>query len=499
LSLRQYNWDEIWLPWWAVVLVIVAAVAIIQLPLLYAVSIVLLSALFVSTLIQPLIGLGVALIAGPMGAYENIVLGSLPIESGQLLFFVAVAGWLVRGVLDRRIIIHRAAINTPLAIFIAIAALTLLDAVSVAFGIKELVKWLELAIAMLMVVDLSLDRSESGESSGENDQFVVNRQKTRTVLAILLIAGVSQAIIGIWQFGIRGEGPDHFVILDRFYRAFGTFMQPNPFGGFMAVTASLAIGTLAGLVMDLVNRRRERATVSLSQWAWFGFIAVCAALSSMALLMSWSRGAWLGFAAAMAVFLFFFPKRLWKGILLLSMLALMFFASLQLDIMPQSIIARFGSLGTDQQIGDVRGELVTIENYAVVERLAHWQAGFNMARENLATGVGFGNYERAYPDYALMNWPFALGHAHNYYINLLAEVGVVGTLAYLLLWAVIFIQAIRILRHSNWPVRGIALGLIAAWTAITVHHAVDKLYVNNMFIYFGVMLGLQQVLDIQND
>jgi len=44
-----------------------------------------------------------------------------------------------------------------------------------------------------------------------------------------------------------------------------------------------------------------------------------------------------------------------------------------------------------------------------------------------------------------------------------------------------------------------ALGLLAAWTAISVHHVVDKLYVNNMFIYFGVMLGLQQVLDKQND
>jgi O-antigen ligase len=122
-----------------------------------------------------------------------------------------------------------------------------------------------------------------------------------------------------------------------------------------------------------------------------------------------------------------------------------------------------------------------------------------MARENLLTGVGFGNYERAYAEYSLLNWPIALGHAHNYYINILAEVGVIGAMAYLLFWVVIFIQVIRILRHSEWPQRGMALGLVAAWTAISVHHATDKLYVNNMFIYFGVMLGLQQVLDIRSD
>ncbi len=484
---------------WPVALAILIAIGIAQLPLWYAVALILISSLLILTLIQPLFGLGIALIAGPLGAYENIVFGNLPLESGQLLFFVAVAGWLARGVLDRRIIVHRTAINLPLAIFILVASLTLLDAVSLAFGIKELVKWLELAIAMFMVVDLSLDRSKTGDSGQEIDRFVPSKSKTRAVLAILLIAGVSQAIIGIWQFGIRGEGPDHFVILDRFYRAFGTFMQPNPFGGFVAVSASLAIGTLAGLVMGFIAIRRKRATQPLSEWVWFGFVAICALLSLMALLMSWSRGAWLGFAAAMVVLVLFLPKRRWIGILLLILIMVLFIVTIQLDIMPQSILARAGSLGADLQIGDVRGEFVTIENYAVVERLAHWQAGLNMATENLWTGVGFGNYERAYADYALLNWPIALGHAHNYYINVLAEVGAVGAVAYVLLWVIIFVQVIRILRRSEWPQRGLALGLMAAWTAISVHHAFDKLYVNNMFIYFGVMLGLQQILDIQND
>jgi O-antigen ligase len=55
-----------------------------------------------------------------------------------------------------------------------------------------------------------------------------------------------------------------------------------------------------------------------------------------------------------------------------------------------------------------------------------------MARQRPALGVGFGNYEAAYPQYRLMSWPFALGHAHNYYLNLLSETGVAGLAAYLL-------------------------------------------------------------------
>ena len=43
----------------------------------------------------------------------------------------------------------------------------------------------------------------------------------------------------------------------------------------------------------------------------------------------------------------------------------------------------------------------------------------------------------------------------------------------------------------------IALGLLAAWTAVAVHHLVDKLYVNNIYIHLGVMFGLLQLLEWQ--
>jgi O-antigen ligase len=118
-----------------------------------------------------------------------------------------------------------------------------------------------------------------------------------------------------------------------------------------------------------------------------------------------------------------------------------------------------------------------------------------MARDHLWWGVGFGNYEPAYSDYALINWPYPLGHAHNYYLKLLAETGVVGLLAYGGLWTAVFGQAIRILKQHDGLKRGIVLGLLAAFAALAVHHLVDKLYVNNIYIHLGVMLGLLQLLD----
>jgi O-antigen ligase len=316
---------------------------------------------------------------------------------------------------------------------------------------------------------------------------------------MLLIAGLSQAFIGIWQFALRGEGPDHFMILDRFYRAFGTFQQPNPYGGYMGLTASLAIGATIGMLLLQLRKLQQRQIGRPAEWLWLLFFGVCALFASMGLVMSWSRGAWIGFAAGTAATLVFLPRKRLVGLSFLTLSILLLLVGLRFNLIPSSLSSRLIGFSEDLQVGDVRGIHITTENYAVVERLAHWQAGADMARQNLLLGVGFGNYEPAYEDYATLNWPHPLGHAHNYYLNILAESGIMGAIIYLSLWAVIFVQVIRLIGFLDWPHRGIALGLLAAWTALSVHHIFDKLYVNNLFIFLGAMLGIQQVLTTEDD
>ncbi len=153
-----------------------------------------------------------------------------------------------------------------------------------------------------------------------------------------------------------------------------------------------------------------------------------------------------------------------------------------------------GGFRDEFTLGDVRGVDINDANFSVLERLAHWQAATDMARDDLWTGVGFGNYEAAYADYMLINFTAALGHAHNYYLNLLAEVGLPGLLAYMFFWLAVMGQSVWLIRRLAWPERGVAVGLLAAWVALAVHHLVDKLYVNNIYVHLGVMLGLLQLL-----
>ena len=469
------------------------------LPLTTALSIFAATAIVLLALIQPLTALALALIAGPFGALENVILGGLSLDSGQLLLLLALAAWIGRLLISRRVDLPRTPLKIPILLFLAVAALSLLAAPDLLLGFTEIIKWLEIATVMLMVADLG---NEIG-SDKSGDAQAAPLPGIWWVLLMLFAAGLSQAVIGIWQFMFRGEGPEHFLVLGRFYRAYGTFEQPNPFGGFMNLTALLALGVLIGLLMYWLQggiatqdqKVSDRRLTFMRSLLLFVAASVVAAATLLGLLFSWSRGAWMGFLAGLTIMVVSWPRRLRYGVLLLMLAAVGFLFLYQSRLLPATVADRVSGFAADLTFGDVRGVDINDENYAVLERLAHWQAALDMAGDRPYLGIGFGNYGAAYADYRLLNWPDALGHAHNYYLNILAETGVLGLAAYLLLWAAIFWQTFRVLQREDWPLRGIALGLLGVWTAITIHHAVDKLYVNNIYIHLGVLLGLLQLVD----
>ncbi len=441
--------------------------------------------LFILIFRYPILGLGLTLMAGPWGAIESLFLGARPLDSGQLLLFLTLAAWLVRGLYRRQIVIPRASFFFPLFLFVGIAFISILDAPSFQFGLQEIIKWIEIWLVLVLVIS-------------EASQFQSKKQYIQIVVSLFLIVGFVQGLIGVWQFGLRGTGPAHFAILGNFYRAYGSFEQPNPFGGLMHITALLALGTLTAflpqiwqLLTKVTNQVRSKKAFILPETPWFAlFLLVCGGTAVLALLFSWSRGAWLGFAAGIAAVGFYVPKNRWIGFISLTGISVLLLMAFQLNLVPDSISQRLVGFVSDFQLGDVRGVDINDSNYSVLERLAHWQAAVDMARDQLWLGVGFGNYEPAYASYALINWPDALGHAHNYYLNILAETGIIGLSAYLFFWIAVLVKTIRGVHNYSGFYRGVLLGLLGCWVAISVHHLVDKLYVNNLYIQLGVLLGL---------
>ena len=470
---------------------IAVAILIAILPLPIAAGLVGIGAAVILAIINPLSGLGLALLLGPFGALEAIVFGPTLLDSGQVALMLTFAAWIGTGLARRRLRIPHTYFNIPWLLFVLIATLSLLDAYSVTLGLVELLKWLEIGLIVWLILDMASDpeRRPGGYAA-----------VMRLILVMLLFAGLIQALIGIWQFGLRGDGPEHFLVLGRFYRAYGTFEQPNPFGGYMNLVAFTGLGLLLGLLVAWWGGKREGANNGFlrPRGAWIALASVAAGASSLAVVLSWSRGAWLGFLAGAAVLALFSTRRIAAGLVLMAAALALAVGGLMIGVMAgigpaEAVTERLGGFREEFTLGDVRGVDINDANYSVIERLAHWQAATGMARDDLWTGTGFGNYAAAYSDYDLINFPDALGHAHNYYLNLLAEVGVPGLLVYLLFWVIIIGQSIWLAQRAAWPERGIIVGLLAAWTALAVHHLVDKLYVNNIYVHLGAMIGLLQL------
>ena len=163
-------------------------------------------------------------------------------------------------------------------------------------------------------------------------------------------------------------------------------------------------------------------------------------------------------------------------------------------LLPSAISERLADAGTLLDIRDVRGVPINDANYALIERQAHWQAALNMLTEQPWTGVGFSNYQPVYEQYRLLNWPMPLGHAHNIYLNVAAETGLIGLGLYLLLWISIFGLTFRTIRRARGIERAIAIGLMGAWVYLGTHMLVDNLYVNNTHLMIGALLGLLVVV-----
>jgi len=466
-------------------LALAAGLLLIRLTPLGGVLFVLLAVGGVATAVEPLAGLVIMLFLAPLWAYLRAEVPQVPAQIAQIFFALTMAVWLARGLAlrDVRLGEHKVLLlQIPLFTFVGAALLSLWNAVELpVYGVMEFAKWVQIVLLFFFV-----------------NQHLTP-QRLPWLLGVLLAVGLFQAGVGVWQFGLRGEGPEHFAILDGdFYRAYGTFEQPNPYAGFLGLLAPLALGvTAVALQAKLVNwyigklgnRQSSHQCTNLPIYQLL-FVGSAALAMLAALGMSWSRGAWMGFGAAVAAMAFALPRKARWGLLVVAVLVVAGLGLYAAGLMPASVEARLTDFAEYVQFEDVRGVGINDANYAVIERQAHWQAALEMWRYNLWTGVGFGCYEPAYRSFALINWPIALGHAHNYYLNIAAETGLIGLVAYLFLWGIVFWHTWRATRRANGLLRGLAIGLLGTWTHLSVHHLFDNLYVNNVHLYIGVLFGL---------
>jgi len=407
----------------------------------------------VATLVRPQFGVLLLVPAVPFGALRQVRLGVMNVGAAEVLVLLVLAAWLMRMVARREIRWQWPPLSLPLLAFVGVLLLSTLEAVSLPHSAKEVVKWLEVLALYLFIAN-------------EFDE-----RWSKALIFVVLGTGALAALHGIYQFLFQ-VGPEDFVLFGRFMRASGTFEQPNPYGGYLGLTLPLAVGLVGAAIVPMGQR--------VKGW-WLAWAAGCGALMLAALVMTWSRGAWLGFGAALAAMVLAVVARSGRAAVLgtvFALLAAYILLAGGLTRLPPAIGQRFGDFGPYLGLTDVRGVEVTDANFAVLERMAHWQSALDMWTDRPWLGVGIGNYEPVYGRYALPLWPLRI----------------LGLAAYLFLWGAALLSAWRVTRQTSGWVWGVALGILGLLVHLSLHNLFDNLYVHAMYLQVALLLALLPIL-----
>ena len=285
------------------------------------------------------------------------------------------------------------------------------------------------------------------------------RERLSVLAAFLVIYGLAMAIFALVQ---------HFTWDGRFYwlrptqatSAFGPFANHNHFAGYMELLISLPLA--------LAIARAGRIEIRL-------LYLFSAAMMGVAAVASLSRGGMISLAAGIMFVAFMSVRlRLEKR----SSKTAMFFSQALVMIAIISVIAAgIIWIGADPIIQRVK-QAQTADNSPVRETFFSsrgwvWRDTVSMIRANPVLGVGIGAYETAFPIYSESDGSLRVPQAHNEYLQVIADAGVVGGVLALWFIAAIFRTVSRGMHSRDPLMAALALGSGGGIFAILVHSIFD--------------------------
>ncbi len=398
----------------------------------------------------------------------------------EIILALGLVVWLLQMLTRGQVIIPATPLPWPFLLFLGGVGLSWLDALSIGASLVETAKWVEMLALYLFIVALLPVRH------------------IPWVIAVLLLTGVAQAGLGLYQF-IFKVGPPGFLLFDgRFLRAYGTFAQPNPYAGYLGLllplALSLAIWSLSNLRFRFAHLRRIYDLRFTRSQIFYG---LSFGLLLTALFATQSRGAWAGFAVAAVVTVAARSKQTALAVGMAAMMAVLagLVGSFDWGVAGTSAVTqRLVDAAAVVTIDDISTIEVNDANFATIERLAHWQTAREMWRDHPWLGVGFGNYAVVYPAYAVGRWLDPLGHAHNYWLNIGAEVGLVGIIVYAIFWILTFRVSLLALQIADSFQRAVAAGGLGILVHLQIHSLFDNLYVQGMYLHVTIILALISII-----
>ena len=275
----------------------------------------------------------------------------------------------------------------------------------------------------------------------------------QTVRVLLYVVVASETVVAVWvpMAALASGGPGGKVVA-------------TPFGETNLNILACGLATVGATALGLVTSTRRFAPKLL--------LSVAVLLCTVALVVTRSRGAWMGFAIAV---LYILVRT--RSLALMLLVAVAGLGLTMSDLLRSMLASRAAETSASDP--------------SLFGRYVLWYFAWRISKANLVFGVGMDNFRYVKHFYGYPA-PWALSrafNAHNLYLEVLADLGVVGFVAFFFLSGKAVVSSWRAARHG--AARDLGLGLSAGFIACAVHGLVESVMFNpGIFALLGVFVGL---------
>lgn len=282
------------------------------------------------------------------------------------------------------------------------------------------------------------------------------------VATSLAIGAAFVCLWGILQFKFFGtvqrEWVDADVSSQISARAYSVFMNPNVFAEYIVL--------LTPIVVSLFWAHKD----GFKKFVFLGITG----LLLLSLMLTFSRGGILSVGVSALVFLFFNYRPL---------IALAIpFALLGINFLPESIQNRILSI-------------TNVKDSSTSYRFKIWSITKDVVKDHPQVGVGFGHkpFKETFETY-IRSMP--IFHAHNTYLEVMAEGGYTGFITFMVVVIVCLIQTLRVIYNTQSKnIKTFACGVLASISGILVHGMFeDIIYINRIIMMIWIVLALSTSL-----
>lgn len=294
-----------------------------------------------------------------------------------------------------------------------------------------------------------------------------SRDQNFSMIRHLLLTSLVVSVYGIFQFFFIPYTDPYWLDKSLYSkitsRAFATLYNPNVLGSYLII-----IIAVAATGFQIAESKYNKVITAL---------ILLAAYPCM--ILTYSRGAWLGAAVSILIILIFNQK---KSYVLVGLAITAILAFWQYETVASRLNLEFLLSDSSQMF-----------------RWPLWKLALKIFAQHPVFGVGLGSFGFSVPSHFTAPG-YLVSHAHNIYLQFLAETGLMGFLGFFGYIGMTMYVSYKLFRTSQCKqTEYLALGILAAIIGLLAHGLVDAtLYLPQLNIFVWILIAvIRNIGDIE--